>query len=288
MKKLLAIVLTLCLMCGLLAACGSNDKDGSSSTPSGDSAEVVDIAEFEGVWKTDKVDAAAFKISAADSSVTTYAENGYPIATFPCVATAEGLVLKMGAFGEVTIKEASELTITAEPIISEIVDIKSSCKSPSYEEKYLNLEAYDVAANKGTYKGVFQNEDYGTYTFSADKTFIEFSPTKNLMSHPKYEILAGGKVFVYAEWKDVFVEEGYFSTDEGKAMGYYCTAIVEEFGEAEFDAAGKFLLSGEAMGVWYPTATGITIEYTDGTTEEVDVTKDSITVAGMSFTKVAR
>lgn len=294
MKKLFAILLSLCLMCGLLAACGGGEA--SSDDDASNDAQVVNLADFDGWWTAASVDAGAFKINASEGTVTAYAKNGYKIATFPCVAKTDGVELKMGAFGNVKVS-LDDLTISAEPTVSEQVDLLKKWNGPLNTEQYLEFTA-------DGFKLFTTNEDYGTkYEVSADKTVVSFMGTKDLLSRKHYEIVGGGLMLVrvegadgdykLTEHKELFVEEAALATDKGKAIGNYYIFLTETWsdetgeGTAKFADNGKFLLSGTEMGIWYPTATGVAVELADGTVDELTLSDGSFTMntTGTTYTK---
>ena len=53
-----------------------------------------------------------------------------------------------------------------------------------------------------------------------------------------------------------------------------------------FNDNGKVTMSGADVGIWYPTANGVSIEYTDGTKDNVTESEKSITLPfyGTTFT----
>ena len=294
MKKLFAVLLSLCLMCGVLTACGGGEA--SSNDNNSDGTQAVNIANFDGWWTAASVDAGAFKINASDSTVTAYAKNGYKIATFPCVAKTDGVELKMGAFGNVTVA-LEDLTVSAEPTVSEQVDIQKKWVGPLNTEQYLEF-------NANGFKLFTTSEDYGTkYEVSADKTVVSFMGTKDLLSKKHYQIVGGGLMLIRVEGtegdykpsqhNELFIDESALATDKGKAIGNYYIFLTEKWADetgentAEFADNGKFSLSGTEMGIWYPTATGAAVELADGTVDEVTLSDGSFTMntTGTTYTK---
>ena len=284
MKKLFAILLSLCLMCGLLTACGGGET--SSDDDKSNDSQVVNIVDFEGWWTSDSVDVGAFKINASDSTVTAYTNNGYKIATFPCVAKTDGVELKMSAFGNVTVS-LDDLVVSSEPTVSEQVDVVKKWSGVLYTEQYLEFTA------DGGFKQLNTMEDYGfSYDLSEDKRVISFMGTKDNLNKKRYEIYGGmilvrvedsGNGYKPSDHKEVYIAEDVASTDKGKAIANYYIFLTEtwadESGEStvKFADNGKFYISETEMGLWYPSSTGVSIELADGTVDELVLSNGSFT-----------
>lgn len=281
MKKILAILLALCLM-GTMAACGGNDtdnsSDGSSSGNSSVTDEVVNIADFEGVWKLDGAAAKIIKIDAANAQVTAYSENGIAYGTFAAVATADGLALKMGALGDVVVKSATELTVTALPTVT-LPSIEGEWTyiwGDLPDDTSLSVTDGENFVINGT------KEDSGKYTISDN--IIIMSPSGELGGGVSHEVIGGGDVLhATTPSERYYVRKSAMDTDTGKALYNYYTLIANAWSDADgsmspvFGKDGKLLMSGSELGFWYPTAAGATVEYTDGS-------KDDIVIADGSFT----
>ncbi len=279
MKKIIALVMALMLM-ATLVACGGTDADNSADNSSKDDSApaTVSVADFEGVWKITKGEVDVVEISADDKSVTAYTADGFVIATFPVAETAEGLVLKMGAFGEVTLEDAASLTTASAPAPADKADIKGDWEyiwGDLPEDTVLSIEdeRFTISGTKS---------DSGTYIFKDNDT-VGLSPTKELGGIVTHEILGGGNILNATDPSvRYYVKKSALSTDTGKAIKNYFELFANEWKDAdgaievEFKDNGALFISGSQMGIWYPTATGASIEYQDGT-------KDDITVADGKF-----
>lgn len=282
MKKIIALLLALCLMVTFVACGetpnGSSDKD-NSSTDSG-SAEVVNVADFKGAWKIDKGEVSVVDINDTDSSVTAYNADGFVIATFPAVATEKGLVLKMGAYGEVTLENTVDLTsatITAPTNKADISGEWTYFFGDLPQDTVLNVKS------DGTFVITGSKADSGTYSYTDNDT-VGLSPSKELGGAVSHEVLGGGKILNATDPSvRYYVNTSALATDTGKAMKTYYELIANEWSDAdgavaiEFKNSGKIFISGAEMGIWYPTANGATIEYSDGEN------KDDITVNNGTF-----
>ncbi len=294
MKKLLALVLALCLMVTLVA-CGGTDTDNSSDGSSGGSSggsdtATVNISDFEGVWKIEKGEVDTVKISAADSSVTAYDADGFVIATFPVIATDKAVVLKMGAFGEVSLEDATALTVTTVPTPAAKPDLVGEWTylfGDLPEDTVLQVvdgEKFNITGSK---------PDTGSYSFDDNDT-AGLSPTKELGGAVTHEILGGGDILNAVNPSvRYYVRKAALSTDTGKALSNYYSLFANEWKDAdgaisvEFKDNGKLFISGAEMGIWYPTATGASIEYQDGTKDDITVTDGKFNLAyyGKDFSK---
>ncbi len=281
MKKLIALILAVCLF-GTLVACGGSTTD-NSSTPSGQGSNsgsaVVNVADFAGCWKLQNGSVDTIKIDAATSTVTAYDANGYKISVFPVVATENGIVLKMGTLGNVTLEDATSLTITAEPMVT---------KQPEIVGKYTYITgdlpddtALEIKAD-GKYTLSGSNSDYGPYTYK--NMTVSLTPTTNLLWVVDYEVIGGGKILYSEEKGRVFVSNSALSDNSVKAVANQCALMANEWKAEDgslsvtFDKNGKLLVSGAETAVWYPTATGATVEYTDGQTDYVEIKDGKVTL----------
>ncbi len=288
MKKLLCVALALCLMLSLLAACGgdsapADDKTDapSASNPAGnsgtDTATKYSINDFEGTWKLGNGHVACYTVNAAEKTVTAYADNGIVIATFPVAETDEGVVLKMGAFGNITLKDPTELTVTAAPTATEY-DLVGSYEM-IYGE-YIGATLNIISNNEWNLDAT--KPDSGPYEITNGEA--HFSPTKELGGTVYHKILGGGKVLMaYQPSNRVYVDKEYAKTDDGKAISNYFYLMKNKWVDssdsnftAEFTDKGRVLIAGEDMGLWYPTANGATAELIDGSTQEVKLTDTGI------------
>lgn len=289
MKKLLALLMAVCLMVTMLAACGGNTDNSSSegsssgtSSPAGDTAATVaDIADFEGTWKIEEGDVHTVKIDSAASSVTAYDADGFVIATFPAVATADGVVLKMGAFGEVTLKDPTALTITTVSAPASAPDLTGNW---TYIWGDLPDDTVLVVKDGGKFDITGTKSDTGDYSAKDNDTF-SFSPTKELGGAVTHEVLGGGDILnATSPSVRYYVRESALSTDTGKALSNYYTLFANKWSDSdaamnvEFKDNGKIAISGADMGIWYPTATGATVEYDDGSKDEIVITDGSFTL----------
>lgn len=272
MKKLIALVMALCLLF-TLAACGGAEKPDESKP---DGGNTVNLADFEGVWKISEGDVEIVKIEG--SSVTAYTADGKLVGTFPVVATDKGAVLKMGAAGEVTLADATTLTVSAVPALADNIDVVGT-----WNFVYGTMPADTVMELKGddTFTQTGEKPDMGSWTY-AGKNFISLAPTKQLFSDNEYEILGAGQVLYHDGFQWVFVKAD--ANDIGKAAANQVVLSIGEWAAkddsaftVDFSDAGKILVSGSEMGIWYPTATGAKVEYTDGTV-------DDVTLSGGEFT----
>lgn len=291
MKKLLALVLALCLMVTLVA-CGGTDTDGSGGGSSSDSSDTatVNISDFEGVWKIQKGEVDTVKISAADSSVTAYDADGFVIATFPVAATDKAVVLKMGAFGEVSLEDATALTVTTVPSPAAAPDLVGDWTylfgdlPEDTALKIVDGEKFNITGSKA---------DTGTYSFDDNDT-VGLSPTKELGGAVTHEILGGGDILnAVSPSVRFYVRNAALTTDTGKAISNYYNLFANEWKDedgaitVEFKDNGKLFISGAEMGIWYPTATGASIEYQDGSKDDITVTDGKFTLNyyGKDFSK---
>ncbi|MEE0929242.1 MAG: hypothetical protein UIG59_08630 [Acutalibacteraceae bacterium] len=294
MKKLLALIMALCLML-TFAACGGN-ADTPSDTPSdknsstGDTTETYNVADFEGVWKIQKDKVDTVKIDAAASCVTAYTADGVEIATFPVVVTADGVVLKMGAFGEVTLKDATSLTVTTVGAPSAPLDVQGEwvlAYGDLSGETNIKIdgESYTITSDGKVYDmGSISKTDNDTYTCS---------PNMELGGLVTHNVIGGGDVFnAVSPSTRFYVRKSAMDTDTGKALFNYYLFSKNEWKNADgtmdvvFNDNGKVTMSGADVGIWYPTANGVSIEYTDGTKDNVTESEKSITLPfyGTTFT----
>ena len=278
MKKFLAIVLSLCLMVTLLCSCGQTENPSSDNSSA--NKETVNVADFEGIWEIDNANAKIVKIDSAASTVTAYAENGIAIGTFAVKATDEGIVLKMGAFGEVTLKDATSLKITTVPAVS----LPSITGKWDYvfgdlpDDTLLDITSENRFVINGS------QADYGNYEIRDN--IISLSPTHELSGAISH-VLAGGGDVLNATTPTVryYVRESAMSTDTGKALYNYYKMFANKWAVSgddtftlEFKDNGTFNVAGTTSGIWYPTANGAGVEYLDGTKEDITVSNDAITL----------
>lgn len=296
MKKLFALILAMCMLCTVLSACGDSSasssddssKDSSSAASSTVAdADVVNIADYDGCWKLNNGTVGTVKIDAATSTVTAWNMNGYEIGTFKCVATAEGLVLKMGSYGLVTLNDASTLTITTEPFSAKPdLSGKWILNGNTADNVVLDLKSdgsFTISGNK---------TDMGTYTVSNDVASI--TPTKDLGGTESHKI-KGGAIVLHNENNGVwYVKEDSLSSNEGKSMTNYFTLYVNEWKStdgsytAEFANDGTVKVGGADAGIWYPTSAGATVEYSDGSTDYITFGTDgsfTLNYYGKTFQK---
>ncbi len=294
MKKLLCLAMAVCLMLTVLAACSgktdapADDKSSAPTTsePAGETAEVVDIADYEGTWKLGNGTVACYTVNAAEKTVTAYADNGIVLGTFAAVPTAEGLVLKMGSFGLVTLKDPTTLTITTVPTVSNYY------LSGTYEMIYgeyvgatLTMEAANWTIDSESY------DDAGPYEVLNGEAVL--SPSKELGGNVYHKILGGGKVLqAYQPSSRIYIEKEYAETENGKAMKNYYDLLMnnwvasdDESYTVEFSDKGRVLIAGVEMGIWYPTATGATAEFTDGSTQYVEFSDSGISFYYKDFVR---
>ena len=265
MKKLLALIMALCLLF-TFAACGGGDT--ADNGDDSNNAEAVNLADFAGVWKISQGDVEFVEISG--DAVTAYTADGKKIGTFPVVATSAGAVLKMGAAGEVTLEDATKLTVSAIPALTENIDVVGTW---NFVYGTMPSDTVMVLSNDDTFKQTGEKEDSGSW-FYKDKNFINLAPTKQLFSDNEYEILGAGQVLYHDGFQWIFVKAD--ANDIGKAAGYQVILTIGEWKATddenftvEFKDNGKVLVSGAEMGIWYPTATGATVEYSDGNSDDL-------------------
>ncbi len=265
----------------------SSDKNSSTSKPEEDTA---DIKDFKGVWKLGKGKVDIIEINSGKKTVTAYDSNGYIISTFPVVETEEGIVLKMGAVGNVTLKEASSLSKASVPSVS---------KDPAYKGTYsfvggdlpdgTGLEIKD----DGKYEITGSKADHGPYKYK-DMT-VTLTPTIELLYDVDYKIVGGGKVlYAVADGGNkvrVFIKSD--ASGEAKAVANQCYIKSFDWKATDgsmtlsFNDKGRVVFDGEEMGVYYPTEKGITVEYSDGSTENLEIKdgKFSLSFFGKTFEK---
>ncbi len=292
MKKFLSIALALCLMLTLFAGCSSSSDGGSTPTnsaPTGDtnnsdggSAESkYKISDFEGTWKLGSQNVACYTINAADKTVTAYADNGIVLGTFPVAETSDGIMLKMGFFGMVPLTDPTALTVTSVPTVSDY-DIKGSYEMIYGEYLGSTLDITDDSHWTLEGETYTKGPDQGTYEIINGEA--QLNPTKELGGTVYHKILGGGKVLqAYQPSSRVYIEKEYAATRDGQAMAYYFDLMTNKWADAEdesftaeFTDKGKVLISGEEMGIWYPTTTGATAEFTDGSNQYVEFTDNGI------------
>lgn len=298
MKKLLCLALALCMMLTLFACGGKPDAPAgddkastpSSSKPSGDTAELADIADFEGTWKLGSPLVDCYTVNAADKTVTAYAANGIVIGTFPVVATTEGIVLKMGGFGIVPLTDPTALTITTVPTVSSY-DLVG--KYEMFYGEYIGATLEIIDDSKWTLEGggFDKGPDQGPYSIVNGEAHM--SPTKELGGTVYHKILGGGKILqAYQPSSRVYIEKTYAEKSEGKTLKNYFDLLSNKWVASddssftlEFTDKGRVLISGEEMGIWYPTATGATAEFTDGSNQYVEYTDDGINFYYKNFVR---
>ncbi len=253
----------------------SSNKSSSGKEDDKPSAEVKNISDFKGTWKLGNGTVFCYTINDKDNTVIAYAENGFTLGTFPVVATAEGVVLKMGELGNVTLKDPSTLTITAVPAVTDYSAIVGT-----YEMIYgehvgavLNMKesTWDITSDK--------YNDVGSYTIMDGEAVL--SPTKELGGNVYHKILGGGKILeAYQPSSRIYVEKSFGATKVGKALRNYYDLIMNDWTcsdyDVEFTDKGRVLIAGEEMGIWYPTTTGATAELSDGSTQYVEFTDNGI------------
>ena len=299
MKKLLCLALALCLMLTLFACGGKTDTpsgDDKTSTPtnsepSGETEELADIADFEGTWKLGSPLVACYTVNATDKTVTAYAANGIEIGTFPVVATTEGIVLKMGGFGIVPLNDPTALTITTVPTVSSY-DLVGEYEM-IYGE-YLGATLSIVDNKNWTLAGesYAKGPDQGPYDILNGEA--QLSPTKELGGTVYHKILGGGKVLkAYQPSNRVYIEKTYAEKSEGKTLKNYFDLLSNKWVDSadsnftlEFTDKGRVIIAGEDMGIWYPTATGATAEFIDGSTQYVEYTDEGIEFYYKDFVRV--
>ena len=275
MKKLLALIMALCLLFTLAACGGGAETPDDGSKPDGGSA--VNLADFAGVWKISEGDVEFVKIEGA--TVTAYTADGKLIGSFPVVATDKGAVLKMGAAGEVTLADATTLTISTVPALAENIDVIGTwnfCFGTMPADTVMKLNGDSSFTQTG------EKPDSGSWTHT-DKNFVNLAPTKQLFSDNEYEILGAGQVLYHDGFNGVFVKAD--ANDIGKAAANQLVLSLGEWAAkddaaftAAFDKSGKLLVSGSEMGIWYPTATGAKVEYTDGATDDITLADNEFTL----------
>lgn len=287
MKRLLAVLLAVCFVATMFTACG----EGSGNNSSGGDTEVVNIADYAGIWKISQGEVDTVKIDAENSTVTAYAENGIEIATFAAVATADGLVLKMGALGNITLEDPASLTVTALPqnAAPSIAGDWTIIWGNFPDGTALHVKEDGTFTNTGAY------EDSGTYTTEGSEYY--FSSTHELVGLVTHVVTGGGAILQATNPSSshrVYVRDDSTNTDTGKAIYnyYYLSANSWSSPEdsaltVEFKENGKMFVSGMETGIWYPTADGATVEYTDQTTENLSVVDGTISISyiGKSVSK---
>lgn len=289
MKKLLCLALALCLMLTLFACGGKTETPSggdktsapTNSEPSGETEELADIADFEGTWKLGSPLVACYTVNATDKTVTAYAANGIVIGTFPVVATTEGIVLKMGGFGIVPLNDPTALTITTVPTVSSY-DLVGEYEM-IYGE-YLGATLSIVDDENWTLAGesYAKGPDQGPYNIVNGEAHL--NPTKELGGTVYHKILGGGKVLkAYSPSNRVYIEKTYAEKSEGKTLKNYFDLLSNKWVDSadsnftlEFTDKGRVIIAGEDMGIWYPTATGATAEFIDGSTQYVEYTDEGI------------
>ncbi len=292
MKKFFAILLAVCLTLTLLAGCGGNTETPSdNNSGSGNGSTAIDVSAFGGVWKLGEGAVDIVKIDTASMTVTAYDANGYVISTFPVVATENGIVLKMGTVGEIELTDSTALTISAEP---------TATKAPNYVGKYTYIAgdlpsdtALEIGSD-GKYVLSGSKADHGPYQYS--NMTVSLTPTIELLYAVDYNIIGGGNVlFAIADSGNkirIFVKSDA-NTDIAKAVANQCHAMAFNWKSddgsmtIDFDEQGKVLFGGAQVGIYYPTTTGFTIEYSDGQTETVSFVNGGFALSyyGKTFVK---
>lgn len=285
MKKLLALIMALCLLF-TLAACGGGETTNNDDNSNADGGNTVNLADFEGVWKISQGEVDTVKIEG--NTVTAYTAKGYVIGSFPVVATDKGAVLKMGAAGEVTLEDATALTISTVPELAENIDVAGTW---NFVFGTMPEDTVMVLNNDKTFNMTGEKPDLGTWIYNK-KNFINLAPTKQLFSDNEYEIIGAGQVLYHDGFQWVFVKAD--ANDIGKAAANQMIftladwkATDDEAFTVKFEANGKILVSGAEMGIWYPTATGATVEYSDGNSDTLVYADGQFTLNfyGKTFSK---
>lgn len=305
MKKLLALLLAVCLMATLFAGCNSapaddssapkGDDKGSSATNPADKnddteadATVANIADFAGTWKHGTPWVACYTIDADNNTVTAYRDNGYVVGTFPVVATKEGIVLKMGTFGLVTLKSADDL------VAAEVPEMVAPALAGDWNMIYgeLSDDTYITFVDATEWTMTGNKADKGTYSIK-DNGEVELSPTKELGGNVYHRVLGGGEVLeAYQPSSRIYVKKSTLETKEGQALANYYDLIMNKWVASDdanytvtFTGNGQVEISGTNMGIWYPTSTGATVEMTDGSTQYVEFSDNGIDFYYKSFTR---
>jgi hypothetical protein len=194
----------------------------------------------------------------------------------------------MGAFGEVTLKDATSLTVTTVGTPSAPVKIDGDWVyvwGDLPEDTALNVagDTFTLTGSKAD-SGAVASKDNDTYTFS---------PTKELGGIVTHEVIGGGDVLnATSPSVRFYVRKSAMDNDTGKAIFNYYTFNANTWKTADdsmdvvFKNDGKVAISGADIGIWYPTAAGVTVEYTDGSKDNVTVTDKNITLNyyGSTFT----
>lgn len=301
MKKIFALLLAVCLMATIFAGCSSTPADNSSapagdnsttSTPAndngGDTATLANIADYEGTWKLGSPYVDCYTINASNNTVTAYNANGIAVGTFPVVATAEGVDLKMGAFGMVSLKNPTDLVVAEIP--DAVVPALSGDWNMIFGELSDDTFITFTSATEWTMTG--NRPDKGTYNIT-EENIVELSPTKELGGNVYHNVLGGGDVLqAYQPSSRVYVRKSALETNQGKALSYYYDLLMNSWVASDdanykvtFTSDCKVEISGTEMGIWYPTATGATVEMNDGTNQYVEFTDNGIDFYYKSFVR---
>ena len=289
MKKLIALISAVCLCCALVACGSETPSTDNSSTPSSDnSATTVSVSDFVGCWKLDNDKAKTIKINAENNTVTAWDANGYVISTFPVVATENGLVLKMGTLGEVTLEDPTTLTITTEPVVSKHPEVIGKY---SYITGDLPADTALEIKSDGKYTLSGSKSDYGPYTYS--NMSVTLKPTVDLLYDVEYKIIGGGKILYDDELGRVFVKDSAKNDKVVKTVANQYHLVSNEWTandnsmSVQFTENGKLLLAGAEAGLWSPTEKGAIVEYSDGQSDTLEITNGSFTLNyyGKTFVK---
>ncbi len=256
----------------------SSKKSSSEKVSSAEKEEtpvVKNVSDFKGTWKLANGSVFCCTIDDADNTVTAYAENGFSLGTYPVVATEEGIVLKMGALGLVTLKDPSTLApieVPAATDYSVIVGVYEMIYG-EHVGAVLDLKETNWTIDSEKYK------DTGNYEIMKGEAVL--APTKELGGSVYHKILGGGKILqAYQPSSRIYVEKSFGQTPVGKALTNYYDLIMNDWTSSDYDVEftdkGRVLIAGEDMGIWYPTSTGATAEFTDGSTQYVEFTDSGI------------